>query len=211
MGVVDSATRSEIPRADHGHVRHPANILQCAELRARIYAAHYCDGLRAVTAHLMAIVPFRSRARLGFRFRHVPLCSFRYRSRWFMSRSLLLLTVRSLFLSDSHVYYSTLVAEDTRRINLYSLASVLRSRAIPTPDLRPVARSRAFRPADPNSFAELGGRKSVLVPFEGPIKHASASLLNAIYYHKYMAGLTVPMDLHGKLTSRCHDDCDRFL
>ena len=62
MGVVDSATRSEIPRADHGHVRHPANILQCAELRARIYAAHYCDGLRAVTAHLMATDPFRSRA-----------------------------------------------------------------------------------------------------------------------------------------------------
>ena len=94
MGVVDSATRSEIPRADHGHVRHPANILQCAELRARIYAAHYCDGLRAVTAHLMATVPFRSRARLAFRSRHVPPCSFRYRSQ-FRPRSCILLSVRS--------------------------------------------------------------------------------------------------------------------
>ena len=129
-----------------------------------------------------------------------------------MSRSL---SYYSPFDCDSYlilnVYYSSLVAESPRRTNLYSSVSFLRSRAIPNPDLRPVSRCRAFRPADPNSFAELGGRKSVLVPFEGPIKHASASLLNAIYYHKYMARLTVPMDLHGKLTSRCHDDCDRFL
>ena len=153
MGVVDSATRSEIPRADHGHVRHPANILQCAELRARIYAAHYCDGLRAVTAHLMATVPFRSRARLGFRFRHVPLYSFRYRSRF---RLVLYIALRSISPPIWFSMYITRVsfAESPRRTNLYSLSSALRSRAIPKPDLRPVSRFRAFRPADPNNYAQ---------------------------------------------------------
>ena len=153
MGVVDSATRSEIPRADHGHVRHPANILQCAELRARIYAAHYCDGLRAVTAHLMATVLFRSRARLAFRSRHVPPGSFRYRSHF-----RLVLVYCSPFDLVSYltldVYYSRLVAENPGRTNLYSSASVFRSRAIPKPDLRPVSRFRAFRPADPNNYAQ---------------------------------------------------------
>ena len=110
---------------------------------------------------LIATVPFRSRARLGFRFRHVPLCSFRYRSRWFMSRSLLLLSVRSLLLSDSHVYYSSLVAEDTRRTNLYLLSllfALARSR-LPTSDL-----FRALARSDPRT---LTGSKSSLNPHAG--------------------------------------------
>ena len=85
------------------------------------------------------------------------------------SRPCLILVYCSPFdprlLSDSHVYYSTLVAEDTRRTNLYSLASVLRSRAIPTPDLRPVARSRAFRPADPNTLVRPPKPGSGIFPF----------------------------------------------
>ena len=94
-----------------------------------------CDGLRAVTAHLTATVPFRSRACLGFRFRHVPLCSFRYRSRF---RLVLYIALRSISPPIRFSMYITRVsfAESPRRTNLYSLSSALRSRAIPTPDSR---------------------------------------------------------------------------